>query len=112
MQAFKTINKGFSQLADESEDFDSKTILGLLRNAPDLLPNIKNVQSMYEPTEEKGMRFAPPPLPFRSLLHTSEANELVPQKGKDERYDEIVAEIEELEEVLEDHLKKFQKSLG
>lgn len=61
MQAFKTMNKGFSKLADESEDFDSKTILGLLRDAPDLLPNIKNVQSMYEPiaTEEKGMRFAP-----------------------------------------------------
>lgn len=49
---------------------------------------------MYEPTEEK------------------EADELVPQKGKDARYDEIVAEIEELEEGLEDHLKKFQKSLG
>jgi len=105
------MNKGFSKLADESEDFDSKTILGLLRDAPDLLPNIKNVQSMYEPTEEKGMRFAPLLL-FRSPLHTSEADELVPQKGKDERYDEIVAEIEELEEVLEDHLKKFQKSLG
>jgi DNA mismatch repair protein MSH6 len=53
------MNKGFSKLADESEDFDSKTILGLLRDAPDLLPNIKNVQSMYQPTEEKGMRFAP-----------------------------------------------------
>jgi DNA mismatch repair protein MSH6 len=49
---------------------------------------------------------------FRSPLHTPEADELVPQKGKDERYDEIIAEIEELEEGLEDHLKKFQKSLG
>lgn len=61
-QAFTKLSTGLSQLADSSETFESKTILGLLRSAPDLLPNIKNVQRMYEkPTAEKGtnQHFAP-----------------------------------------------------
>jgi hypothetical protein len=46
-QAFKKLSHGFVKLADESESFESKTILGHLRGAPDLLPNIKNVKSMF-----------------------------------------------------------------
>jgi DNA mismatch repair protein MSH6 len=54
-QAFKKLSRGLSKLADESESFKSKTILGLLRSAPDLLPNIKNVEDMYvRPSSDKG----------------------------------------------------------
>jgi len=54
-QAFKKLSRGLSKLADESESFNSKTILGLLRSAPDLLPNIKNVEDMYvKPASDKG----------------------------------------------------------
>ncbi len=44
-----------TDLANTSESFESKTILGLLRGAPDLLPHIKNVESMYVQPSEKGM---------------------------------------------------------
>jgi hypothetical protein len=53
-QAFKKLSHGFAKLADESESFESKTIFGHLRAAPDLLPNIKNVKSMF--VEGAGMR--------------------------------------------------------
>jgi DNA mismatch repair protein MSH6 len=42
-------------LADESESFESKTILGLLRGAPDLLPNVKHIQEMFKPMDVDGM---------------------------------------------------------
>jgi DNA mismatch repair protein MSH6 len=51
-QAFKKLSKGLDSLADTSESFESKTVLGLLRSAPDLLPGIKNVKSMYQNPEE------------------------------------------------------------
>lgn len=41
-----------------------------------------------------------------------EVDELVPRDGKDERYDEVIAEIGSLEKSLEADLKKFEKSLG
>ncbi len=53
-QSFTVLSKGLSKLADASETFESKTILGLLRSAPDLLSHIKNVESRFE-TPEKGM---------------------------------------------------------
>lgn len=39
------------------------------------------------------------------------ADELVPVEGKDEDYDNIMAEIRELEEELDEELKGFEKSL-
>lgn len=55
LQAFEKLSKGLGSLAEESESFNSKTILGLLRSAPDLSPNIRNIQSMYErPASDKG----------------------------------------------------------
>jgi DNA mismatch repair protein MSH6 len=53
-QSFKTLSKSLSKLADASETFGSKTILGLLRSAPDLLPHVKNVEARFE-KPEKGM---------------------------------------------------------
>ncbi|KAK0501656.1 muts domain V-domain-containing protein [Armillaria luteobubalina] len=92
--AFKKLSRGFSSLADTSEKFKSKTIQGLLRNAPDLMQNIKNVEAMYIKPSEK------------------DANELVPQDGKDEAYDTIMSETAELEEELDGELKKFEKKIG
>ena len=54
IQAFKKLSRGFAKLADESESFQSKTILGLLRGAPDLLPGIKNVEGMFVSNGEMG----------------------------------------------------------
>jgi hypothetical protein len=36
----------------------------------------------------------------------------MPRSGKDERFDEVVEEIESLEKELEGELKKFEKKLG
>ncbi|RDB29773.1 DNA mismatch repair protein msh6 [Hypsizygus marmoreus] len=95
LAAFKKLSRGLGELADQSESFKSTTILGLLRSAPDLLPNIKHVESMYvKPSSEK------------------DTDELVPREGKDEAYDAIMAEIAELEEDLEKDLKTFEKKLG
>jgi len=44
-----------AKLADESETFESKTIFGLLRGAPDLLPNINNVESMFQLSGEESL---------------------------------------------------------
>ena len=42
-------------LADTAADFESKTISGLLRGAPDVVPNIKHSEEMFErPGSEKG----------------------------------------------------------
>ncbi|GLB42318.1 putative DNA mismatch repair [Lyophyllum shimeji] len=95
LAAFKKLSRGLSQLADTSESFKSKTIFGLLRSAPDLLPNIKHVEDMFvKPTSEK------------------DVDELVPREGKDQVYDEIMSEISGLEEELEDDLKRLEKKLG
>ena len=39
-------------LAETAESFESKTISGLLRTAPDLAPNLKHVKSMFQTPEE------------------------------------------------------------
>ena len=41
-----------------------------------------------------------------------DADELIPEDGKDEMYDEVVAEIRDLEQSLEADLQKFEKTLG
>ncbi|KAJ4482025.1 muts domain V-domain-containing protein [Lentinula aciculospora] len=94
LMAFKKLSRGLEDLANASESFTSKTVLGLLRSAPVLIKNIKNIESMFEkPSSEKD-------------------DELVPRDGKDETYDEVMTEIEELEQMLDGALKKFEKTLG
>ena len=41
-----------------------------------------------------------------------EEDELIPEDGKDEMYDEVVAEIRDLEQSLEVDLQKFETTLG
>jgi DNA mismatch repair protein MSH6 len=45
-------------------------------------------------------------------LFVEGADELVPVDGKDDVYDGIMTEIRELEQELDEQLKKFEKSLG
>ncbi|KAL0575514.1 DNA mismatch repair protein msh6 [Marasmius crinis-equi] len=95
LSAFEKLSKGLGSLVDASESFNSKTILGLLRSAPELSPNIKNIQAMYErPSSDKDI------------------NELTPREGKDEQYDLVMDEIHELESSLGKELKRLEKSLG
>ncbi|KAG8216931.1 muts domain V-domain-containing protein [Butyriboletus roseoflavus] len=92
LSAFKKLNEGVASLADNSESFASKTILGLLRSAPDLTPHLKNVTSRF--TIDK------------------ETDELLPVDGKDDVYDGVMEEITNLEKELDGQLKKFEKKLG
>ncbi|TCD63485.1 DNA mismatch repair protein msh6, partial [Steccherinum ochraceum] len=90
LAAFGKLSKGLGELADKSEEFKSKTILGLLRAAPDLRPNIKHVKSMFKKSEDN-------------------SDELIPEEGQDEEYDTIQKEIRGLEKELDDALKKLEK---
>ncbi|EIN08523.1 DNA mismatch repair protein Msh6 [Punctularia strigosozonata HHB-11173 SS5] len=93
LQAFKKLSNGLSSLADVAAEFDSKMITGLLRSAPDLTPNLKNVQSMFKkPAEGSG--------------------ELEPMDGKDEEYDNVMSEIARLEKALEKKLKQLEDEVG
>ncbi|KAF8556832.1 DNA mismatch repair protein Msh6 [Imleria badia] len=92
LSAFKRLNEGLASLADSTESFVSKTIMGLLRSAPDLTPHLKNVTSRF--TIDK------------------ETDELLPVDGKDDVYDGVMEEITDLEKELNGQLKKFEKKLG
>ncbi|KAK7056522.1 DNA mismatch repair protein msh6 [Paramarasmius palmivorus] len=96
LASFRKLSKGFSELADASESFQSKTVLGLLRSAPNLLPNIKNIESMFE----------------KPSGSEKEVTELTPAEGKDDQYDEVMSEINDLEKSLDKELKRIEKSLG
>jgi hypothetical protein len=54
-------------------------------------------------------------VPYCSFLVTDdnilETDELLPVAGKDEVYDEVMCEIEELEKELDGQLKNFEKKL-
>lgn len=105
------LSKGLSKLSDASEAFESKTILGLLRSAPDLLPHVKNVEMRFE-KPEKGMLT---PHPLSMDLHNSivtDNDDLLPVEGKDEAYDEIAEEIRGLEKELDKMLKKLERQAG
>lgn len=110
-QSFKGLSKGLSKLADASETFGSKTILGLLRSAPDLLPHIKDVESRFEKTEKGTLS---PQLVEHGLVRQLfiENDDLLPVEGKDEAYDEIAQEIRELEKGLDKSLKKLERQVG
>ena len=54
-QSFEKLSKGLKALEKSAGGFKSTNIPGLLRTAPDLIPNIKHVQDMFVRAEkEKG----------------------------------------------------------
>ncbi|KAI0642601.1 DNA mismatch repair protein Msh6 [Trametes meyenii] len=93
LAAFKNLSKGLASLADTADSFDSKSIPGLLRSAPDLSPNLKHIKAMFKPPEDG-------------------SDELVPEDGQDEVYDGVMEEINELEEELKSELKKLRRQTG
>ncbi|KAH9848373.1 DNA mismatch repair protein Msh6 [Lenzites betulinus] len=93
LTAFRNLSRGLSSLAETADSFDSKSISGLLRTAPDLSPNLKHIQAMFKPPE-------------------TGSDELVPEDGKDEVYDGVMEEINELEDELKSELKKLRKQTG
>lgn len=105
------MSKGLSKLADASETFESKTILGLLRSAPDLLPHVKDVESRFEKPEKGTLSLELTKHRLVLQLFTDN-DDLLPVEGKDEVYDEIAQEIHELEKGLDKSLKKLEKQVG
>jgi len=75
--------RGMAKLADKSESFESKTIFGLLHICYLMWTTLR-----FKPINE-------------------DADELIPQEGKDEMYDKVVSEIDGLEQSLELDLKKL-----
>ena len=110
-QSFKGLSKGLSKLADASETFGSKTILGLLRSAPDLLPHVKDVESRFEKPEKGTLILQLVEHRFVRQLFIDN-DDLLPVEGKDEAYDEIAQEIRELEKGLDKSLKKLERQVG
>ncbi|KAF8741677.1 DNA mismatch repair, partial [Rhizoctonia solani] len=91
LSAFENLSKGLATLAEMSEDFENKSVLGLLRQAPDLKKNIKRVKSFFNVEDDL----------------------LVPSSDDvDEAYCEIQTEIKQLEEKLEKKLSGLKSDLG
>lgn len=105
------LSDGLSKLAGVSETFESKTILGLLRSAPDLLPHVKDVETRFEKPEKGTLT---PQLIEHRLVRQRfiDNDDLLPVEGKDEAYDEIAQEIRELEKWLDKSLKKLERQVG
>ncbi|KAI5122644.1 hypothetical protein M0805_008727 [Coniferiporia weirii] len=91
--SFRKISKGLETLSEVSDTFNSKQVSGLLRSSPDLGPNIKNIEDLFTKPEER-------------------SDQLLPRKGKDETYDEIMKGIEKLENKLDDALKELEEEAG
>lgn len=48
LKSFKKLSRGLTKLADESASFKSKTIMGLLRGAPDLIAHVKQIEDLFQ----------------------------------------------------------------
>ncbi|QRW04819.1 DNA mismatch repair protein MutS [Ceratobasidium sp. AG-Ba] len=88
LTSFESLSKGLAKLADRAEGFKSKSVLGLLRQAPDLSKNTKRV---------------------RAFFNVEDDTLLVPSSDDvDEAYSEIQSEIKGLEEKLNKQLEKLK----
>ncbi|KAG8682404.1 DNA mismatch repair protein msh6, partial [Ceratobasidium sp. 394] len=92
LNAFEGLSKGLAKLADQAEEFDSKSVLGLLRQAPDLSKNIKRVRGFFNVEDE-------------TLLVPS-------SDDVDEAYSEIQTEIKQLEGKLDKQLASLRTEVG
>ena len=80
-------------MAETASHFETTSVAGLLRSVEDLKPYLQNIKNMFVSSAE-------------------DTNELIPQPGMDEQYDEISGEINSIETELETKLKKFEQKLG
>ncbi|KAK4705468.1 DNA mismatch repair protein MSH6, partial [Phenoliferia sp. Uapishka_3] len=86
--SFSTISDGLVNLATMADDFKSKGIAGLLRNAPDLQELIERIEGMYD------------------------GEELLPVDGADEDYETVRQNVVDIEESLQEVLEKAKVSLN
>ncbi|KAG9127694.1 DNA mismatch repair protein msh6 [Ceratobasidium sp. 392] len=92
LNAFESLSKGLAKLADLAEGFKNKSVLGLLRQAPDLSKNIKRVRGFFNVEDE-------------TLLVPS-------SDDVDEAYSEIQTEIKGLEKKLDKQLASLKTEVG
>ncbi|BGP15722.1 DNA mismatch repair protein msh6 [Rhodosporidiobolus nylandii] len=87
IEAFEKINAGLGNLRELCEDFKSKGIPGLLAGTPDIGELLEEIQELYD------------------------GEELLPVDGKDEDYERVRENVEEVETALDGELKKAKKQL-
>ncbi|GAA5958465.1 hypothetical protein JCM21900_001479 [Sporobolomyces salmonicolor] len=85
IESFELVADTLKTFASLSEDFKSAGIPSLLRNAPDISTLLEEIKELYE------------------------GDELLPVEGKDEEYERVRLNVEEIEEALQDELEKAQK---
>lgn len=114
MQAFGKLSEGFEDLEKKADEFESKSVSGLLRGAPDLTPYIENLEKMFVPPKEKtGMLTSASSCSlYGSKPSVLVDDQLIPREGGDEAYDEVEAEIMDLEKQLNSALGKLIKKTG
>lgn len=91
LQSFESLQAGFEKLAEYAEGFDSQSTAALLRSAPDLTSYLENIRSLYKWDKEEGT--------------------LLPVRGADDDYEEILKEIGEIEDELEALREGYVESL-
>ncbi|KZV87127.1 hypothetical protein EXIGLDRAFT_210105 [Exidia glandulosa HHB12029] len=89
VETFKTLNGKLESL-EESAKLKAESLTKLFKSVPDLLPQLEAVEDMY----------------------VVEDDALLPREGKDEQYDEVIAEIDDIETKLENKREKISKELG
>lgn len=77
-----------------AENFESPSVRGLLRSAPDLSSNIEHIQSMY------------------TIEQDEKTITILPSRGADPDCDEADEAIEEIEARFESLLQKAKKAHG
>ncbi|BGP39629.1 DNA mismatch repair protein msh6 [Rhodotorula kratochvilovae] len=87
IESFEHIDAALKTLGELAEDFKSSGIIGLIRAAPDVADLLEEIKDLYE------------------------GEELLPVPGKDEEFDRVAQNVDDVEEALEDALTAAQKSL-
>lgn len=94
MDNFSAIQSSIESLTKVADSFDSASVRGLLRTAPDLEQYITHVRAMY--TVEKDEKTVA----------------ILPTPGADDECDSADAEVSRIEDELEDLLQKAKQKLG
>ena len=107
-QGFVTIQSSIETLFSTAQSFDSQTVVGLLRSAPDLSPNIDHINSLY--TIEHGMSSIFD-VSFAELLPGEKTIAILPTRGANVECDEADAEVDRIEAALNELLETAKTTL-
>ncbi|WVQ93995.1 hypothetical protein IAU59_001073 [Kwoniella sp. CBS 9459] len=94
VDSFVKLQGGFEKLSRVAATFETSTIAGLLRSAPDLAPHTKHIRSMYK------------------VLSDEKSITILPREGADAECDEADAAVQAIEDELAKILVQAQKQLG